>query len=113
MIEQQRIQRLEAISTDYSELPRRVLFVLGSGQSQAVDVFEEAAKQRFTTIEPQLLNELARGQRRSITISTPAQMIPEIVRSLATVNVAIYQVVLLEGDDEQPPVAADSMTAVD
>jgi hypothetical protein len=40
-------------------------------------------------------------------------MIPEIVRSLATVNVAIYQVVLLEGDDEQPPVAADSMTAVD
>ena len=37
---------LEALSRDYSETPRRVLFVLGSGQSPAVEVFEAAAQQR-------------------------------------------------------------------
>ena len=72
-MEQQWVQRLEDICADYSELPRRVLLVLGSGQSPAVDVFEEAAKQRFTTNEPHLLTEMASGQRRSITISTPAK----------------------------------------
>lgn len=82
--------------------------MLGSGQSPAVDVFEEAAKQRFTTIEPHLLTELASGQRRSITISTPAQMIPEIVCSLACAHVAVYQVLQLEGDDEEAALETNS-----
>ena len=38
------ISALEALSRDYSETPRRVLFVLGSGQSPAVEVFEAAAQ---------------------------------------------------------------------
>jgi hypothetical protein len=40
------IPALEALSCDYSEAPRRVLFVLGSGQSPAVEVFEAAAQHR-------------------------------------------------------------------
>jgi hypothetical protein len=44
---------LEALSRDYNETPRRVLFVLGSGQSPAVEVFEAAAQQRSTSIDPE------------------------------------------------------------
>lgn len=87
---------LEALSRDYSETPRRVLFVLGSGQSPAVEVFEAAAQQPFTRIDPQHLLEMAAGHRRSLTLCTPMQTIPEIVRSLALHNVAVYQVQLLE-----------------
>jgi hypothetical protein len=87
---------LEALSRDYSETPRRVLFVLGSGQSPAVEVFEAAAQQRSTSIDPAQLAEMAAGRRRSLTLSTPMQRIPEIVRSLALNNVAVYQVQLLE-----------------
>ncbi len=87
---------LEAFSRDYSETPRRVLFVLGSGQSPAVEVFEAAAQQRSTSIDPAQLAEMAAGRRRSLTLSTPMQRIPEIVRSLALNNVAVYQVQLLE-----------------
>ncbi|MFQ6538703.1 MULTISPECIES: hypothetical protein [Aphanothece] len=90
------IPALEALSRDYSETPRRVLFVLGSGKSPAVEVFEAAAQQRSTSIDPQHLAEMAAGRRRSLTLCTPIQMVPEIVRSLAHSNVAVYQVQLLE-----------------
>ena len=90
------ISALEALSRDYSETPRRLLFVLGSGQSPAVEVFEAAAQQRSTSIDPQHLAEMAAGRRRSLTFCTPMQMVPEIVRSLAYSNVAVYQVQLLE-----------------
>jgi len=72
---------LEALSRDYSETPRRVLFVLGSGQSPAVEVFEAAAEQRSTSIDPEQLAEMAAGRRRLLTLCTPMQMIPVIVRS--------------------------------
>jgi hypothetical protein len=39
---------------------------------------------------------MAAGTRRSLTLSTPIQMVPEIVRSLGTSNVAVYQVRFLE-----------------
>jgi len=87
---------LEALSRDYSKTPRRVLFVLGSGQSPAVEVLEAAAQQRSTSIDPEQLAEMAAGRRRSLTLSTTMQMIPEIVRLLALNNVAVYQVQLLE-----------------
>jgi hypothetical protein len=44
---------LEALSRDYNETPRRVLFVLSSGQSPAVEVLEAAAQQRSTRIDPE------------------------------------------------------------
>jgi hypothetical protein len=90
------ITALEALSRDYTETPRRVLFVLGSGQSPAVEVFEAAAQQPSTSIDPQHLAEMAAGRRRSLTLRTPLQMVPDIVRSLALINVAVYQVQLLE-----------------
>ena len=91
------IKALEALSRDYSETPREVLFVLGSGKGAAAEVFEAAANQRHTTISPHHLKEMAAGSRRSLVLSTPMQMVPEIVRSLAMVNVAVYQVQLLGG----------------
>ena len=51
---------------------------------------------RCTSIDPEQLAEMAAGRRLSLTLSTPMQMIPEIVRSLALNNVAVYQVQLLE-----------------
>jgi hypothetical protein len=90
-----KIKALEALSRDYSESPREVLFVLGSGEGAAVEVFQAAAQQRHTTIIPEQLTEMAAGTRRSLVLSTPMQMVPEIVRSLSRVNVAIYQVQLL------------------
>jgi hypothetical protein len=89
------IPALEAFSRDTSETPRRVLFVLGSGQSPAVEVFEAAARQRSTSIDPRHLEEMAAGRRRSLALSTPMQMVPDIVRSLVHSNVAVYQVQLL------------------
>jgi hypothetical protein len=89
------IKALEALSRDYSETPREVLFVLGSGDGPAVEIFEAAAKQRHTNINREHLAEMAAGNRRSLMLSTPMQMVPELVRSLAGANVAIYQVRLL------------------
>ena len=45
---------------------------------------------------------MAAGLRRSLPLSTPMQMVPEIVRSLSQANVAIYQVVLLSLDPQDP-----------
>ena len=84
------IAALEAISRDYSETPREVLFVLGSGDGPAFEVFQAAAQHRHTSINPEHLAEMAAGKRRSLTLSTPLQMVPEIVRSLGTSNVAVY-----------------------
>jgi hypothetical protein len=90
------ISELEALSRDYSEKPRRILFVLGSGDGPAVEVFQQAARQRNTSINPQHLAEMAAGTRRSLDLLTPMQIVPEIVRALSAGNVAIYQVRLLE-----------------
>jgi hypothetical protein len=90
------IEALEALSRDYGETPRKVLFVLGSGDGPAVEVFKAAAQRRHTSINPQHLAEMATGTRRSLELSTPMQMVPELVRSLSTSNVAVYQVRLLE-----------------
>jgi len=89
------VPTLEAISRDYSETPREVLFVLGSGSSPAVEVFQAIAHLPHTTIDPVHLTEMQAGARRSLTLSTPMQMVPDIVRALAANNVAIYQVRLL------------------
>lgn len=90
------ISELEALSRDYSETPRRILFVLGSGDGPAIKVFQQVATQCNTSIDPQHLAEMAAGTRRSLELLTPMQMVPEIVRALSAGNVAIYQVRLLE-----------------
>ena len=92
-----KIKALEALSCDYSETPRDVLFVLGSGEAAVVEVFEAATNQHHTTINPDHLREMATGKKRSLVLSTPMQMVPELVRALARANVANYQVRLLGG----------------
>jgi hypothetical protein len=92
------IKALETLSRDYSETPREVLFVLGSGDGAVAEVFQAAAQQRHTSIHPEHLAEMAAGARRSLVLSTPMQMVPELVRSLARINVAVYQVRLLVPD---------------
>ncbi len=39
---------------------------------------------------------MAAGRRRSLTLRTPMQMVPDIVLSLVLSNLAVYQVQLLE-----------------
>jgi hypothetical protein len=90
------IPGLEAISRDYSETPRRILFVLGSGDGPAANVFRQLVQLPHSTMDLHQLEEMVSGSRRSVTVSTPMQMVPELVRSLSQVNVAIYQVQLLE-----------------
>ena len=96
------IPQLETLSRDYSETPRRVLFVLGSGDGACAEIFRRLAPLPHTSIDPQHLEELAAGLRRSLPLFTPMQMVPEIVRSLSRANVAIYQVVLLSLDPQNP-----------
>jgi hypothetical protein len=96
------IPQLETLSRDYSETPRRVLFVLGSGDGACSEIFRRLAPLPHTSIDPRHLEELAAGLRRSLPLSTPMQMVPEIVRSLSQANVAIYQVVLLGLDPHDP-----------
>jgi hypothetical protein len=96
------IPQLETLSRDYSETPRRVLFVLGSGDGACAEIFRRLAPLPHTSIDPRHLEELAAGLRRSLPLSTPMQMVPEIVRSLSQANVAIYQVVLLGLDPHDP-----------
>jgi hypothetical protein len=89
-------ETLEAISRDYSDTPRRCLFVIGSSGEPVAEIFRQLLPLPHSTVDPQHLEEMATGCRRSLIISTPMQMVPEIVRSLSRVNVAIYQVTLLE-----------------
>lgn len=93
---QAEIAALETRTRDYSETARRVLFVLGSGKSPAVEVFQAAAKNPLTSIPPEHLVEMADGRRRSLTLRLPVQMVPDLVRQLAQRNVAVYHVQLLE-----------------
>lgn len=93
---QPEISALETLTRDYSETARRVLFVLGSGKSPAVEVFQAAAQNPLASIPPEHLVEMADGRRRSLTLRLPVQMVPDLVRQLARRNVAVYHVQLLE-----------------
>ena len=90
------IPRLEAISRETSETPRRVLFVLGCGDGAAAAIFGHLSQLPHSSVDPDQLAEMVAGTRRSLIVSTPMQMVPELVRSLSRANVAIYQVQLLE-----------------
>ena len=68
---QPEIAALEALTRDYSDTSRRVLFVLGSGKSPAVEVFQAAAENPLTSIPPGHLVEMADGRRRSLTLRLP------------------------------------------
>lgn len=96
------IPRLEAISRDYRETPRRVLFVLGSGDGAAADIFGHLSQLPHSSVDPDQLAEMLAGTRRSLIVSTPMQIVPELVRSLSLANVAIYQVQLLEEVEDSP-----------
>ena len=61
-----------------------------------LDITALEALSRDYSETPQHLTEMAAGRRRSLTLCAPMQMVPDIVRSLARSNVAVYQVQLLE-----------------
>ena len=87
------IRGLEELARDYTETRRRVVFVLGALDEAAMQVFLDMQDHAPVTIEPGPVPGGQGVSRRSICISTPAQMIPEIVRALVGVNVAVYQIV--------------------
>jgi hypothetical protein len=83
------IRGLDEFARDYSETRRRIVFVLGALDEAAMQVFLD-----FQTCAPVTIEPGGEGlSRRSICVSTPAQMIPEIVRALVGVNVAVYQII--------------------
>lgn len=90
------IKAVGAARMDYSETPRRVLFVLGSGEGAAAEMFSQLAALEHTTLDANLIAEMAAGTRCSLSITTPMQMVPDIVAQLVHANVAVYQVRLLD-----------------
>ena len=86
------IRGLEELARDYTETRRRVLFVLGALDEAAMQVFLDMQSHAPATIEPGPVPGGEEVSRRSICVSTPAQMLPEIVRALVAVNVAVYQI---------------------
>ena len=67
----------------------------GALDEAAMQVFLDMQSHAPLTIEPGPVPGGSGVPRRSISVSTPAQMIPEIVRALVAVNVAVYQVIAL------------------
>ena len=89
------IRGLEELASDHTETRRPIVFVLGALDEAAMQVFLDMQTHAPVTIEPGPVPGGAGASRRSICLSTPAQMIPEIVRALAGVNVAVYQIIAL------------------
>jgi hypothetical protein len=89
------VRRLEELARDYTETRRQVLFVLGALDEAAMQVFQDMQNHAPVTIEPGPVPGGEEVSRRSIRVSTPAQMIPEIVRALVGVNVAVYQIIAI------------------
>ena len=87
------IRRLEELATDYTETRRQILFVVGAPDEAAMQVFLYMQSRTPVAIEPGQVPAGEGGSRRSICVSTPAQMIPEIVRALVGANVAVYQII--------------------
>jgi hypothetical protein len=87
------IHGFEELACDYTETRRRVVFVLGALDEAAMQVFLDMQNHALVAIEPGPVPGGEGVSRRTIRVSTPAQMIPEIVRSLVGVNVAVYQII--------------------
>ena len=87
------IRGLEELAGDYTETRRRVLFVLGALDEAAMQVFLDMQSHAPVTIEAGPEPGGEEMSRRSIYVSAPAQMIPEIVRALVGANVAVYQII--------------------
>jgi hypothetical protein len=89
---------LEELARDYTETRRRIVFVLGALDEAAMQVFLDMQTHAPLTIEPGPVPGGEGVPRRSICVSTPVQMIPEIVCALVAVNVAVYQVIAVEAE---------------
>ena len=89
------IRELEELARDYTETRRRIVFVLGALDEAAMQVFLDMQTHAPATIEPGPVPGGEGVSRRSICVSTPAQMIPGIVRALVSANVAVYQIAAL------------------
>jgi hypothetical protein len=87
------IRAPEELARDYTETLRRIVFVLGALDEAAMQVFLDMQSHAPVTIEPGPVPGGEGVSRRSISVSTPAQMIPEIVRALVGANVAVYQII--------------------
>lgn len=89
------IHGLEELARDHTKTRRRVVFVLGALNEAAMQLFLDMQNHAPVAIEPGPVPGGAEVSRRSICVSTPAQMIPEIVRALLGANVAIYQIIAI------------------
>jgi hypothetical protein len=89
------IRALEELARDYTENRRRIVFVLGALDDAAMQVFRDMQAHAPVTIESGAVPRGEGVSQRSICVSTPAQMIPEIVRALLGANVAIYQIIAI------------------
>ena len=87
------IRGLEELAADYTETRRQIVFVLGALDGAVLQVFLDMQSHAPVTIEPGPAPGGEEVPRRSIRVSTPAQMIPEIVRALVGANVAVYQII--------------------
>jgi hypothetical protein len=87
------IHGLEALARDHTKTRCRIVFVLGALDEAAMPVFLDMQSHALVSIEPGPVPGGAGVSRRSICVSTPAQMIPEIVQALVAVNVAVYQII--------------------
>jgi hypothetical protein len=87
------IHGLEELARDYTETCRRIIFVLGALDEVAMQVFLDMQTHAPVTIEPGPVPGGSVAYRRSICVSTPAQMIPENLRALVGANVGVYQII--------------------
>ena len=87
------INGLEELARDYTEIRRRVVFVLGALDEAAMQVFLDMQTHAPVTIEPGPVPGGLVESQQSICVSTPAQMIPEILRALVGANVGVYQII--------------------
>jgi hypothetical protein len=85
----EKLQELVRLATDYSSTTHHFLLVLGECNELPLSVISQ-----FTD-EYQTLPNTVQHRRHAVSLNAPSQIIPEIVKALALRNVAVYQVVLL------------------
>lgn len=87
------IDRLSRISCNYSNVEYEVIFVLGGIQDDVQGVFESLSS-RFSIHNFPDVPEGCIENKNTIVAWLAIQSIPEIVRELSNINVAVYHVVL-------------------
>ena len=89
-LEQLAIQLAQG-SRDYSESAHRLLLVIGAGSPELAAYLAELNRLPHTHVSADTLEQAQLPSTRSLWITTPMQMVPEINRWLVHQNIAVYQ----------------------